>query len=98
MFKWKHIGAAEARQCLGVLSRAGVPLVLSVPMLLRARGVPLKRVLAEADCHRSHLHACLRGRYQPNRGMRGAMQQMLGCDPWIEFEQTTPAEVSDGHC
>lgn len=91
MFKWKPISALEAQQCLSVLSRAGVPLVLSVPMLVRARGVALKKVLEEADCHRSHLHACLRGRYQPNFRMRGAMRLLLGCDPWTEFELTVPS-------
>lgn len=96
MFKWNPIGAAEAQHCLAALSNAGVPLVLSVPMLLRARGVSLKKVLAEADCHRSHLHACLRGRYQPNRGMRGAMKVLLGCDPWNEFERAALTETVDG--
>lgn len=92
--KTKPIATDQVRGCLAALLRAGVPLVLCVPMLIRARGVALKDVLEEADCHRSHLHACLKGRYQPNRRIRVAVTHFLGCDPWAEFEQI--ADVGDG--
>jgi hypothetical protein len=72
----------DARNLLLQLRDLNVPLTLSVPFLIRARGRGIQEVAAEAGCHRTLLRMALEGRRTPPPRLREALRQLIGTDPW----------------
>ena len=72
----------EARKLLETLCRHGIPLTLSVPFLIRAQGLRVQELAQQAGCHRSLVGMVLRGERLPPPGLRDALKEILGVDPW----------------
>jgi hypothetical protein len=86
------INAEAAKRIFEQLIDEGVPIELSVPFLVHARGWRIQAFCQEIGVHRAYLHALLQRRYAAGIGIRFGVRQRLGFDPWRETE---PAR-SDG--
>jgi hypothetical protein len=71
-----------ARRLFEELCQAGIPITLSVPFLVRARGWQIAEFCVELDIHRGYFNALLNGQYGASMGVRLGVRQRLGFDPW----------------
>lgn len=73
-------------QLLSILNQEGVPISLSVPFLVKARGLEIKELARRAGCHRALVGMALRGDRTPPVTLRRAVKDVLGVDPWLFSE------------
>jgi hypothetical protein len=64
------------------LQEAGIPISLSVPFLVRARGWQIADFCAALEIHRGYFSALLKGQYGASMDIRLGVRQRLGFDPW----------------
>lgn len=69
---------------------AGIPISLSVPFLVRARGWQIAEFCAELEVHRGYFNALLKGQYGASMGIRLGVRQRLGFDPWRGSDAVAP--------
>lgn len=72
------------------LREAGIPISLSVPFLVRARGWQIAEFCAELEIHRGYFSALLKGQYGASMGIRLGLRQRLGFDPWRSSDALAP--------
>lgn len=78
------ISTEAAKRIFTQLVHAGIPIELSVPFLIHARGWQIQAFCQEIGIHRAYLHALLQRRYTAGIGIRFAVHKRLGFDPWRE--------------
>jgi hypothetical protein len=71
-----------ARRLFEELRLADVPISLSVPFLVRARGWQVAEFCAELGIHRGYFSALLKNQYTASMDVRLGVRQRLGFDPW----------------
>ena len=71
-----------ARRLFEELQQADIPISLSVPFLVRARGWQVAEFCAELGIHRGYFSALLKGQYTASMDVRLGVRQRLGFDPW----------------
>ena len=71
-----------AQRLFRELQEAGIPIALSVPFLVRARGWQVAEFCEELEIHRGYFSALLKGQYMASMSIRLGVRQRLGFDPW----------------
>jgi hypothetical protein len=71
-----------ARRLFEELRQAEIPIALSVPFLVRARGWQVAEFCAELGIHRGYFSALLKDQYTASMDVRLGVRQRLGFDPW----------------
>lgn len=90
------IDADAAKRIFAQLIDEGVPIELSVPFLIHARGWQIQAFCQEIGIHRAYLHALLQRRYVAGVGIRFGMHKRLGFDPWRETGPARSDEPAPG--
>jgi hypothetical protein len=70
------------RRLFEELRQADVPISLSVPFLVRARGWQVAEFCTELGIHRAYFSALLKNQYTASMDVRLGVRQRLGFDPW----------------
>ncbi len=65
-----------------LFDKESVPRSLGIPFLIRAQGLSILELAQRAGCHRSLAGMVLRGGRRPPPGLRDALKEILGVDPW----------------
>lgn len=78
-----------AQRLFRELQEAGIPMALSVPFLVRARGWQVAEFCNELGIHRGYFSALLKGQYLASMSIRLGVRQRLGFDPWRNTSGTT---------
>ncbi|MDE0855610.1 MAG: hypothetical protein OSA97_14430 [Nevskia sp.] len=83
-----------AQRLFRELQEAGIPISLSVPFLVRARGWQIAEFCDELEIHRGYFSALLKGQYLASMSIRLGVRQRLGFDPWRNAAGA-PADLLD---
>jgi transcriptional regulator with XRE-family HTH domain len=77
------MNTSQTARLLQVHAECGVPLQHSVALLFKTKGLSLNAFAKRAGYQRTYLYKALSGSLSPSPGLREAMVEALGVDPWI---------------
>jgi hypothetical protein len=83
------ISAEAAQRLFEQCCDEGIPLEWSVPFLIRCRGWQVQYFCRDVGIHRSYLSQLLRGIGTAPIGLRLAIRNSLGFDPWRTIDTDT---------
>jgi hypothetical protein len=79
------MNAEQTRKLLELTAECGIPLQHTVALLFRTRRLALGAFARQAGSQRTTLYQALAGERPPSPGMRTAMTELLGVDPWTVY-------------
>lgn len=69
-------------EILQLHQKNGIPLLLSVQLICKWKGIGIAELTDAGGYHRNYLSTTLRGTQKPSNGFRAHVRTVLGIDPW----------------
>ncbi len=70
------------KQLLRIFELEAVPLSLSIPFLLRIKGLTMQDIADRAGYSRDSVVLVMQKQREPTSALRSAFEDLLGVDPW----------------